>query len=146
MPTINANAAKSAIQDSWDNSLVGDTNVNPVSLVADHCSITEVQIWATPTLLRPSRARESWGPTHSQRLRSSKINPRSIEGELLLCSHFLAATSMALRSVGVVAMTMIQGSDIWNSLRPHLKHANRLQQINNDGSNGEDDSGHNSFL
>ena len=34
-----------------DSSLVGDANINPVSLVADHCSITEVHNWPTPTLL-----------------------------------------------------------------------------------------------
>ena len=34
-----------------DDNLVGDANVNPVSLVADHCSIMEVHNW-TLTLHR----------------------------------------------------------------------------------------------
>lgn len=114
MTTNNANATestKSAIQDPWDSGLLGDANVNPVSLIADHCSITEVQVWATATLIRPSSTREALGPALSQRPTSSNSSPRSIGGGLLICSQ--AARSMALRSVGVVAMTMIQGPDFW---------------------------------
>lgn len=39
-----------------------------------------------------------------------------------------------------------RANSLGDAIRAHLKHANKVHQINNDIPNGEDDSGYNSIL